>query len=413
MLTDRAILSNHATRPHAHARTPVRTQYCSQFLSICQCGRLFRSVLLSPHTRPLQGRPYHALPHANAYSPAPPPQKNSNLSPLGGGRLSERGMLSLSGGSDQMFNFNAQDLDQFHLASKTKTYGSPVRSPTKSETSYPQEEMASSQNVSPTPGAFSFLRDTMGMTSTIADAAMMTGAELEGGDGMMDPDGIGMEGGAEDGVLPVGGTAEMPEMVTGEDAINFFALYRATSSVKFVHLVREHTGINFRPYDLKVIPAAECETGGAGSDQYFTMSAAGLVHVRPGEPSEFIPLGEWMRQSTLFNMLRSIRFFKYYLHSKCFTMWHQNVRFKLYCQQRAKLKNRMFLAKESFCEPLLELKKEMLDVQNVALLDFKVSAPPRAPPHAPYRSPPPQPATKHAHRNLGIDTPPPPSRRLR
>ena len=38
-----------------------------------------------------------------------------------------------------------------------------------------------------------------------------------------------------------------------------------------------------RPYDLKIIPSSECETGGAGSSQYFTMSAAGLVHVRPGK----------------------------------------------------------------------------------------------------------------------------------
>ncbi|CAN0404034.1 unnamed protein product [Discosporangium mesarthrocarpum] len=36
----------------------------------------------------------------------------------------------------------------------------------------------------------------------------------------------------------------------------------------------------------------------------------------PGELSEFTPLSEWMRQSTMFNMLWSIRFFKYYLYTK-------------------------------------------------------------------------------------------------
>lgn len=40
------------------------------------------------------------------------------------------------------------------------------------------------------------------------------------------------------------------------------------------------------------------------------------MHVCHGEPSEFTPLSEWMRQSTMFNMLQSIRFFKCYLHSK-------------------------------------------------------------------------------------------------
>ena len=90
---------------------------------------------------------------------------------------------------------------------------------------------------------------------------------------------------------------------------------------------------------------------------------------------------------------------RYYLHSKCFQLWHSNVRYgpqlrarvrthsrynfdhtlvvtlcqyksryKLYIQQRNKLSNQLFLAKDSFCEPLLDLKKETLEVQNVALL---------------------------------------------
>lgn len=137
-----------------------------------------------------------------------------------------------------------------------------------------------------------------------------------------------------------------------------------------------------------------------------------------------------MRQSTVFNMLRSIRFFKYlypctggqglqsrdtkytctYTHaharthtgitctanaSSCgtrtsgtpqlrarvrthsrynfdhtlvVTLCQYKSRYKLYIQQRNKLSNQLFLAKDSFCEPLLDLKKETLEVQNVALL---------------------------------------------
>merc|ERR1712185_587551 len=76
-----------------------------------------------------------------------------------------------------------------------------------------------------------------------------------------------------------------------------------------------------------------------------------------------------MRQSTLFNMLRSIRFYKYYLHSKCFNLWRSNVRYKLYCQQRKKISHGLFLAKESFCAPLLELKTHMLEVQQTKRQD--------------------------------------------
>jgi len=100
------------------------------------------------------------------------------------------------------------------------------------------------------------------------------------------------------------------------------------------------------------------------------MSAGGLVHVVPKQPSEFIPLSEWMRQSTLFSMLRSIRFYKLYLHTKCFNLWRCNVRYKLYCQQRKRLSHSLFIAKESFCTPLLELRERMLELGSVRLLDL-------------------------------------------
>ena len=77
----------------------------------------------------------------------------------------------------------------------------------------------------------------------------------------------------------------------------------------------------------------------------------------------------------LFNMLRSIRFYKYYLHSKCFNLWRSNVRYKLYCQQRKKISHGLFLAKESFCAPLLELKTHMLELQQVKLLDLSSKSP--------------------------------------
>lgn len=40
--------------------------------------------------------------------------------------------------------------------------------------------------------------------------------------------------------------------------------------------------------------------------------------------------------------------------------------------QRRKLAGRLFLAKESFCAPLLELKKQMVEIQDVKLLDLSV-----------------------------------------
>ncbi|DBA02677.1 TPA: hypothetical protein N0F65_010502 [Lagenidium giganteum] len=153
---------------------------------------------------------------------------------------------------------------------------------------------------------------------------------------------------------------------SGEDAIAFFARNGSDSEVKFVHLNRANTGIAFRPYDLTVVAQEDID------DEHFTMSSSGLVHMSPGNPSEFIALAEWMRQSTLFNVLTSFRYFKYYLVNKAFSLWGANVRFKLYCRQRKKLKNKLYLAKESFCVPLLQVKKVMsMEVLSVVLLDLR------------------------------------------
>lgn len=91
--------------------------------------------------------------------------------------------------------------------------------------------------------------------------------------------------------------------------------------------------------------------------EHFTISAAGVVHVQPSEPSEFIPLAEWMHQSTAFNILRNIPYFKHYLVAKTFRLWRSNVRYSLYCQQRRKLAHNLFLARSSFCEPLVRISK--------------------------------------------------------
>lgn len=154
---------------------------------------------------------------------------------------------------------------------------------------------------------------------------------------------------------------------TGEDAISFFARNGAHSELKFVHLNRVQTKLKFRPYDLVVVAQDDVTP-----NEYFTMSSSGLVHVCTGSPSEFIPLAEWMRQSTLYNVLTSLRFFKYYLVNKMFMRWCANVRYKLYCRQRKRLSAKLFLAKESFCAPLLQVKKVVsTELMAVALLDVR------------------------------------------
>lgn len=68
---------------------------------------------------------------------------------------------------------------------------------------------------------------------------------------------------------------------------------------------------------------------------YFTLSASGVVEIKAGTRSEFTPLGEWMREKSIFNVLTRMKFFKHYLVYKAFHSWRSSVRQKLFAQVTA------------------------------------------------------------------------------
>lgn len=98
------------------------------------------------------------------------------------------------------------------------------------------------------------------------------------------------------------------------------------------------------------------------------MSASGVVRIQNGEHSEFTPLGEWMRERSLFSTLTRIKFFKHYLVYKSFSIWRKSVRAKLFAQVRARIERRLFLAKPTFCPSLLELAGFVAELGEVKLL---------------------------------------------
>jgi dynein heavy chain len=160
-------------------------------------------------------------------------------------------------------------------------------------------------------------------------------------------------------------------LVTGEDAITFFARNGKDAPVKFFYCNRARVvevggRSSFRPYDLTIVSRKEV------NPEYFTISATGVVHVRPDRPSEFISLADWMHQSNSFNVLRSIRFFKHYLICKMFKLWQRNVRFHKFIKKRKKLSRGLFLARPSFSEPLLEVNRLLYEMETVKIFVFEL-----------------------------------------
>jgi dynein heavy chain len=85
-----------------------------------------------------------------------------------------------------------------------------------------------------------------------------------------------------------------------------------------LHTCRAPEGRLFRPYDLLVVAR---ESLGL-YDEYFTISANGVMTIRKGVQAEFVPLAEWVRQQSLFDSVSAIGFYRNYITGRAFRRWH-------------------------------------------------------------------------------------------
>ncbi|RNF08530.1 dynein, axonemal, heavy polypeptide 1 [Trypanosoma rangeli] len=145
---------------------------------------------------------------------------------------------------------------------------------------------------------------------------------------------------------------------TDEDCIAFFAAHGSGSQVKYVYLERAPQVLDFRPYDLIVCTVKR----GVEEREHYIMSATGVVHVRPGQPSEVVSLAQWMRESSLFDVIRRIHFFRTYLVYKAFLRWHKNSRAKQFLRTRKSLSREFLLSKATFSTPVVNILKSSYEL---------------------------------------------------
>lgn len=82
---------------------------------------------------------------------------------------------------------------------------------------------------------------------------------------------------------------------------------------------RAPEAVRFSPYDLVIVPRERL----ALHSEYFTISANGVMTIRKGVQAEFVPLAAWVRQSSLFDLVSNIGFFKNYITGRAFRRWHK------------------------------------------------------------------------------------------
>jgi len=160
----------------------------------------------------------------------------------------------------------------------------------------------------------------------------------------------------------------LTQIMTGEQAISFFAKHGHNTPIKFVNCKRkEVSGDQFRPYDLVKIDGDEKALEG----EYFTISAQGVVQIIVDRakknaviPTEFLSLSEWMQQSTMFNVLTSMKFFKHYIIGKVFALWKGNVRFKMFNRTRQNLAKNLIFMRPAFLSSYMEVNKSLFEMQT-------------------------------------------------
>ena len=86
------------------------------------------------------------------------------------------------------------------------------------------------------------------------------------------------------------------------------------------------------PYNLVVVSKTKADP------EHFVVSKFGILCTYPDGTSDLQSFAEWLREASLFKILRQIPFLKYYRLRKAFTQWYQNIRFAQFVCVQSKFK---------------------------------------------------------------------------
>ena len=162
----------------------------------------------------------------------------------------------------------------------------------------------------------------------------------------------------------------------GKDAISFFAKYGNTTPIKYIHCIKARTR-TFSPYELNIV---HDENRLTKVKEYYTISFSGILHIfssiknrRKGKdkPTEFISLSDWMKESTQFNIISNIDFFKNYLAVKIYRTWRKSLKFRLFKKTREKIMREVLYCKPLYSKSLIEVKELTEKMSSHDMVSFQ------------------------------------------
>ncbi|GLC41774.1 hypothetical protein PLESTM_001238200 [Pleodorina starrii] len=161
----------------------------------------------------------------------------------------------------------------------------------------------------------------------------------------------------------------------GTDVIEYYARYGHDAKVKMFHCVKAHPHGTGSPYDLAVV-AKEALPAPRPGNSYYTMSASGVVQVfADGSPAEYTPIGEWVRETSVYNMMKQLSFFRNYMSQRYLRIWRGSARSSHFERLRTRMESRMLLAKPDFCFTIMDVGAKVFAMQQVDLVEMPREGP--------------------------------------
>ena len=106
---------------------------------------------------------------------------------------------------------------------------------------------------------------------------------------------------------------------TAFDVIEAFASGQLRAESESVYLNYTHPD-RCSPYDLSVTLRTKA------MPEHFVISNFGIIHVYPDGMSDFQTFAEWLREASMFTLMRQIPFFREYKLKHAFQQWHRAVK---------------------------------------------------------------------------------------
>lgn len=157
-----------------------------------------------------------------------------------------------------------------------------------------------------------------------------------------------------------------------EDPLAYFSRRKDGGGHKFIYMIptTHQKSPDYNPYDLKKVPSLDPDV-----DEFFTISASDITRFTKTD-SDQISLGEWAKETSIFTVIKKMKFFKHYFYWKPFYQWKTFVQTKHYefnidyIKTHPFFRNPMFL---SFISKIHSLRLEAEQIIRSKLLCFKQS----------------------------------------